>query len=566
MKLNNNFSASIPKIIANAAYLVGLFNILANVLKPFRHPAKAIDQYFLVYVNSTAFATSILTGIALIYLARNLKRRKRRAWNLAILFLTINIGSDFFRFHRHIDQIFISLFLLIALLFFNDEFSAKSDPTTKWRPLIGFFLAVMSVLALGIGILYFRHGTSIIGYPSFSDKFLTVTRGLLGLSGPVEFASDRIADTVGFTLGTFGFFVIAVPIALYLRRIKPIAHMDSSDITQIQEILQRDQFADSLSYFATRYDKSVIWSSNGKAGVVYRVENGVMLASGDPFGEFSLWPEVIDLFLQRASEFAWTPAVIGCTERAGAVWIEKAKMIAIDLGDEAIVNVADFSLDGRPMKNVREMINKITRKGYSTRTLRIADLEDQERNQLINKATEWRYGVPERGFSMALDRFLDPIDNQSIITIAETEGKIMAFLSFVPWGKNSLSLDRMQRDRNCESGVNELLIASSIENVQTLGILEISLNFASFKSVFEAADKISAGPIIRLRRNFFRVISVWFQVESLYRFNAKFQPEWRTRYVLVPAIGQLFAVGLAALRAEKFLGATRKHAVISPTN
>ena len=191
--------------------------------------------------------------------------------------------------------------------------------------------------------------------------------------------------------------------------------------------------------------------------------------------------------------------------------------------------------------------------------MRLKELTATERSTLMNKAREWRYGAPERGFSMALDRFLDPIDDQTIITIAQADGEIMAFLSFVPWGENALSLDRMQRDRNCESGVNELLITSSIENVRAMGITKISLNFASFKSVFESADKISAGPLIRLRRNFFRFISGWFQVESLYRFNLKFQPEWRTRYLLTPAVGQLVPVALAALRAEKFLGSSQKY-------
>jgi lysyl-tRNA synthetase class 2 len=42
-------------------------------------------------------------------------------------------------------------------------------------------------------------------------------------------------------------------------------------------------------------------------------------------------------------------------------------------------------------------------------------------------------------------------------------------------------------------------------------------------------------------------------VESLYRFNAKFQPEWRTRYVLYPKAKDLVAVAWAALKAEKFI-------------
>ena len=162
---------------------------------------------------------------------------------------------------------------------------------------------------------------------------------------------------------------------------------------------------------------------------------------------------------------------------------------------------------------------------------------------------------------MALDRFLDSRDSGSVITVARRDGEIEAFLSFVPWGANKLSLDRMQRSRECETGINELLIARSAEFAKEASITEISLNFAAFKSVFERADKISAGPVMRAKRNFLRFISQWFQVESLYRFNTKFQPEWRTRYFLIPSLSQMIPVAIAAAKAEKFIGTRRNHAI-----
>jgi lysyl-tRNA synthetase class 2 len=48
-------------------------------------------------------------------------------------------------------------------------------------------------------------------------------------------------------------------------------------------------------------------------------------------------------------------------------------------------------------------------------------------------------------------------------------------------------------------------------------------------------------------------VSRWFQIESLYRFNAKFRPVWEPRYVCYPATRDLPRVALAALEAEAFL-------------
>ena len=160
-----------------------------------------------------------------------------------------------------------------------------------------------------------------------------------------------------------------------------------------------------------------------------------------------------------------------------------------------------------------------------------------------------------------MDRFGTEIDADCFITLAEEGGSIKGFLYFVPWTKTKLSLDRMQRDKDAEQGITELMIAETAEYARTNGITHISLNFAAFRSLFERAEKISAGPITRSTRNIIRFFSNWFQVESLYRFNAKFQPEWQTRYVIYPKASDLPKVGWAALRAEKFISSFRKHSV-----
>jgi lysyl-tRNA synthetase class 2 len=119
----------------------------------------------------------------------------------------------------------------------------------------------------------------------------------------------------------------------------------------------------------------------------------------------------------------------------------------------------------------------------------------------------------------------------------------------------------MQRERGAETGVNELMIVTAVEYAREHGFKYVSLNFAAFRSLFERADKISAGPITRSTRNFIRFLSNFFQVESLYRFNAKFDPEWQTRYVLYPKARDLPSVAWAALRAEKFISSFRSHAI-----
>jgi len=547
------FKKNVPTIIGRLTYIVGLFDILANIFRPFKLPAKRIDGYLPIFINSTAFATAVFTGLALIILARGLTRKKRRARNLAIIILAINLASELFRFHYHPIQQVGAVLLIVLLIAFRKEFYAISDPTTKFAPLRAFIYSSLVMLVFGLVIIYFRHGDQIVGDSSFGNVLLTVIEGMVGVSGPIRFASERISDTVGVALAAFGIFTLIFPLWLFVRPIKPEPKMTEEELQLVKTLVMRDEDQDSLGYFATRQDKSVIWSDNKKAGIAYRVQNGVMLASGDPFGEYSLWGETIEKFLAYASLHAWTPAVMGASDRGGEVWVEKANMLAVDIGDEAIINVADFTLEGRPMGNVRHMVNRVTKAGYSTYSSRFGDLTPQVQEQLRGLTKKWRYGVAERGFSMAMDRFGGALDSDSLVTVAQLAGEIKGILYFVPWGKTKISLDRMQRENGVDSGLNELMIAQTVAYASENGITHISLNFAAFRSLFERADKISAGPITRTTRNLIRFTSNWFQIESLYRFNAKFQPEWQTRYVIYPKASDLVRVGYSALRAEKFI-------------
>jgi len=547
----------VPVWIGRLTFLVGLFDILANVSRRFRTPVHKLDHVIPVFLNGTALATAIFTGLLLMILARGLSRRKRRAWVLALIILCVNLATELFRTNHHPLQIGLSLGSIALLLAFHKSFYAKSDPSTKMQPLIGFGIALVVLFLASLLLLKFRSNYEIIGSPSYKNIFLFIVEGFIGITGPIKFTSERSSDLIAFTLGTFGVFTLIVPLWLYFRRVKPIPKMSDEDMDQVRKLIKHDLEQDSLGYFATRRDKSVVWASNRKAGIAYRVQGGVMLASGDPFGEYSLWPEAIAEFIKIADEHAWTPAVMGCSDRGGEVWVEHAGMIAIDIGDEAIIDVKDFTLEGRPMANVRQMVNRIKRKGYSCTTHKWSELDNDTRSQLRKLAHEWRYGVAERGFSMSMDRFGEDFDPDTYITIAWLNNEIKGLLYYVPWTTNGLSLDRMQRERGTDPGVNELMIVETVEYARANNLAHVSLNFAAFRSLFERADKISAGPITRGMRNLIRFTSNFFQVESLYRFNAKFQPGWETRYVLYPRAADLPKVGWAALRAEKFISGFR---------
>jgi lysyl-tRNA synthetase class 2 len=289
-----------------------------------------------------------------------------------------------------------------------------------------------------------------------------------------------------------------------------------------------------------------------------------MLASGDPVGDVEAWPGAIKVFMAEARAHAWVPAVMGCSEVGGEVWTREAGLDALELGDEAIVHTDHFSLTGRAMRNVRQMVKRTERNGYSCQVRRVAELGAEERERIVVAAARWRGTDTERGFSMALGRFGEPCDDAGLVVTAHRPadpdqpqdpvlGDLKAVLHFVPWGPDGISLELMRRDRAADPGLNELLIVAALQAAPALGIKRVSLNFAMFRSALARGERLGAGPVLRAWRRLLVFLSRWFQIESLYKFNAKFQPEWEPRFLVYPTARDLPRIGFAAMQAEAFI-------------
>ena len=516
---------------------------------------------------STEVAT-ILTAACLFMSARGVRLRRRRAWLSAtflqiflvttsvlhsahFLFNTKSRASLRF-FHFGFSHLLSEFIVLGLLLYFRSEFKTITDPKTRKQSL--YFLIRNIFLGLGLNtIIVFFDSGSFKQSPTLTGAIEIAAKGLIGISGSLEFVSINAQERLEFFLGGIGLIIAITALANFLKPAKRTSVLTLENDAKLRELLSNYQDSDSLSYFALRDNKSVIWSKNKKSAIPYTVTNGVMITTGDPLGDKESWPSAMKEFINEAQNHAWIPAIYGCSEYAGEVWVRESGYEALEIGDEAIVEVYQFTIEGPEMKNVRQTINRINRFEYTTVTKKLGDIDPETREHLSVLAQNWRGSSTERGFSMALGRFCDLRDSESIITWAQCNGEILALLQFVPWNRDGLSLDLMRRSSNAETGVNELMICATLDFARAHNIKQISLNFASFRSVFEKGKKLGAGPITRANHRILIFLSRFFQMESLYRFNAKFRPSWEPRYVVFPGISHLGRVGIAILSVESFI-------------
>jgi lysyl-tRNA synthetase class 2 len=542
-------SRRVPAVVAALAAAYGLVSITAALRPAQRERWHSLQSFIPTQASAFATAATAVSGLLMIFIAHGLYRRKRRAWRLAMGLSVILVAAHVVK-SFHIRAAAAALVLVIVLAIARREFYAQGDPTTRWFA-GGAFLAITGAGFLSGELMLELYENRLVSGHSFGDKAITVVLGMVGMDGPVRFTNARTAWVVGSVLFGYGILAAVVTLYLLLRPQEPRPWLTSEDETQIRGLLAKHGHRDSLGYFALRPDKSVVWSPSGKAGVSYRVVAGVGLASGDPLGDPEAWPGAIEPWLELCRQHAWVPAVVGCSEQAGIVY-RRHGLHVLEIGDEAIVDAATFSLAGRNMRNVRQAVKRVERAGYSAQVRRQSELPDEELGEIARTADAWRGGSTERGFSMALGRFGDPGDADCVVVTAHLDGQLRALLNFVPWGTDGLSLDLMRRDRTADNGLNEFLITELLAACERLGVKRVSLNFAMFRAAIERGEKLGAGPVSKGWGRLLVFASRWWQIESLYRFNAKFGATWAPRYICYAAPWSLARIAVAAMEAEAF--------------
>ncbi|ONM49187.1 bifunctional lysylphosphatidylglycerol synthetase/lysine--tRNA ligase LysX [Nocardia donostiensis] len=515
-----------------------------------RVPRHYLDDYFFE-APDTSLVWALFVGL----LAAAIAGRKRVAWCLLIVYLVAWLPENAVDFAQHRDVnalagLIVHVLVIGVLIAAWREFSTRVRRGSTRRALGVLIGGLVAGFLVGWGLVELFPGSLPAGIQRPLWAAYRVT-------GTVLAENDQFDGTthpfVNFLLGVFGAVALLAATIVLLRSQRAQNAMTGFDESALRGLLARSDEADSLGYFATRRDKSVVFAPSGKAAVTYRVELGVCLASGDPVGVRDSWPQAIDAWLGTARRFGWAPAVMGAGEY-GAEAYRRAGLSALRLGDEAVLHTRDFSLAGVEMKPVRQAVNRLRKQGAWVRIRRHRDIPAAEFGAIAGRAAQWRDTEDERGFSMALGRLGDPLDGDCLLVEAIDAGdNVLAMLSLVPWGRSGVSLELMRRDPHGPNGVMELMISQLALSSDQFGITEVSLNFAVFRSVFAEGARVGAGPVLRAWRALLLFFSRWWQLEALYRSNVKYQPEWVPRFFLFSESRQLPRVAVAAALAEGFL-------------
>jgi lysyl-tRNA synthetase class 2 len=525
------------------SYLVGGVAVLASVdamLPEHRHSLVAsLDP---THVHGITKALVVPIAAALVVAARALARGSRRGWQVALGLLAALLVLDVER--RFDEGAVVTGVVVVALVARRGDFGAPGDPTRQRHVLRHAVLAAIVVVAYGVVTLWLHR--LMADQPYSVGLALSITAE--ALAGRSAHLSGSVADWFPVSAFLLAWGAVAFVLVEWLA---PWRYRHQQERRAAAGALVRRWGSDTLAPFALRADKSYFFSPDESAFLAYRVVGGVAIVAGDPIGSASGRRAVTEQFLEFAHERGWRVAVLGASGECLGLY-RAVGLRALYHGDEAVVTTAQFSLEGRAIRKVRQSTHRLHAAGYTTRVLRPSELDGAMRAELEEIAAEWRGSQPERGFVMALDALFRLGDDESVFVIGfDGEGRPRGFLHFaVSRAGSALSLSSMPRRRDVPNGFVEWLITVSIEWARAAGYRRVSLNFAPFAALFSRSD-LSAHE--RAARLVLRRLKGWFQLDNLLQFNRKFFPEWQPRFVVYERARDLPRIGVAALAAESYL-------------
>jgi lysyl-tRNA synthetase, class II len=472
---------------------VGIIGILSALTPSLASRSDLVQGVLPPGVPSATRWIALAFGLGLVWLAGSLVRGKRRAWQLAVVLVA---GAAVAHLAKGLDteEATASLLLLIALVRYRSHFDVAGDPDP--RPLFLTTAALASLVAVLV---------------------------LYGL-GEASLPEDLV--DLGTTTATLLAFRA---LYLWLRSCRQREQPTESERALARTLVERHG-RDTLSYFALRRDKSYFFSPSRGSFLAYTVLGGSALVSGDPVGDPAEFAALLASFRRVARGRGWRVGILSASEELLPMY-RSAGLLAIKVGDEAVVRPADFSLEGRPIRKVRQSVHRLRRAGYRALVLPEAEVPLGLRQELAEVSEEWRGSWPERGFTMAMDELFS--EGETLFVVARREdGQIGGFLHLVP---------------SPASGGYSL---KAIAWTRAHDAPEVSLNFCVFADLLRAGERSFTG---RVARHGLQSLDHLFQLERLLSFTSKFFPEWRPRFICLEHLSDFPLIGLAYLRAESLL-------------
>lgn len=539
-----------PRLLISLVTVVtlgsGLLNLYSVIGRPLPEHLRYVHEILpLEFIHLSRFLT-VLIGFTLVVSALNVHKRKRRAFQVVLL---ASLCSVVFHLTKGLDyeEAAFSAVLLMLLLFSRKNFTVGSG-----RPDLreaGARLAVGLVVALGYGVA----GFWFLDPREFGINFTiadSIRRTLLFLSlvgDPGVIPHTRYAHWFLDSLYLMTATVIGYSVSILFRpvvyrfRTLPQERLRAKEITSRYGRSPQD-------YFKFWPDKSFFFSRSRNCFIAYRVAEGFAMALGDPVGPEEEMEETVRDFVAYCDSNDWRVAFYQTLPDLLSLY-RRLGFRRLKIGDDAIVDLAQFTLKGRSMKGVRNAVTKLERAGVQIRRFD-PPISDEVLAGVRAVSDAWLQIPGRRERQFTLGRFdSEYVRSTPLFVALDAGGRFLAFVNVIPsYRRGEATADLMRHGIDIPNGVMDYLFVKLIEHSRESGYERFNLGMAPLAGFQEHED---ASPEERAVHFFLQRLNFLFSFVGLRSFKAKFATHWEPRYLVYRNILHLPAIAIALAKVSE---------------
>jgi len=514
----------IVTLVTLGSGLVNLFSVIGPSLPQRR---RLLEEIFpLEFLHLSRFLT-LLIGFALVISSINIYKRKKRAFQIVLLLAGLSV---LFHLTKGLDyeEALFSLSLAVVVLLSRKSFTVRSStPDLRWG-LIRFGVVAGVVLCYGVAGFWFLDPREFGINFTLADALRRTLRFMFLVGDPQIVPRTRYAEwfldsLYLMTLTAIGYsiFTLFRPV-IYQFRTLPRERAHAAEIVSRYG-------RSALDYFKLWPDKSYFFSPSQTCFLAYRVGGNFAVVLADPVGPEGEIEETIRAFTEVCQENDWglgfhqtLPDFLPIYRRLG---FRKLK-----IGDDAVVDLTHFTLEGKAMRKFRHNINQLEKSGVHILQWE-PPIPEEVLLQVKEVSDEWLQipGRRERRFSLGMFES-NYVRSTPLFTAADKDGKILAFVNIIPSPcKGEATIDLMRHRIQAPNGIMDYLFVKLFLYNRGKGFERFNLGMAPM-SGFQEKEEASLEE--RAVHYFFQHLNFLFSYRGLRQYKAKFASFWEPRYAI----------------------------------
>lgn len=510
---------------AMLTFMLGIVNIVSVVTPPIHQRLRLIREYIPLNAIHASNLLVLFTGLTLLVTTAFLFRGLRNAWLIALILSVVSLIGHVTKALDYEESI-IAAFTVAVLLATVGQYRLRSSAKWLQAGLKTSAISFGAVLVFGFMSFYFidpRHfGTDFTWKESllhtFRSYLLVEDTSLTPLTG---FAHELLWLIRGLGLVTWAFLLITL---IQPRLVKPATADNYRDRARF---LLTQYGNSSVDYFKLYRDKLYFFSDVHDAFIAYRIAGGFAIVLEEPVCSEEYKTDVIAEFDRHCRKMGLRLAFYRVDE-SGMQWVNELRKSSLKIGQEAILDVNAFSLEGKDKKSLRNGLNSLSKNGFQV-TTRFAPQEDSFIGQLKHVSDEWLESFDREEYVFSQGMFDEnELRHQDIIALMDGAGQVKAFLNVIPdYAEDECTYDLIRKTQDAPGAAMDALIIALIGYAKDHHQLYLNLGLVPMTGIINPDN--TAEQIIKLAA---AKIKRFQHYQGLREFKEKYATLWENKYLV----------------------------------